>query len=117
MRHPDRTPQRLLARMAGVSLAFFALGQPVRAQFGGDYFDPYRAAYRSSMLPVETRIVPGQARTATGATTDANKKPSIGTPRRADIPARSVSLPIWPHPLAGTTLPGKAGWRGRQPYS
>jgi len=23
----------------------------------------------------------------------------------------------WPHPLAGATLPGMAGWRGRQPLS
>src|SRR5260370_22572657 len=33
------------------------------------------------------------------------KKPSIGFPRRADNHARPVSLPKWPHPLAGTTLP------------
>src|SRR5450756_1522045 len=33
------------------------------------------------------------------------KKPSIGFPRRADDHARPVSLPKWPHPLAGTTLP------------
>jgi hypothetical protein len=28
---------------------------------------------------------------------------------------RSVWLPQRPHPLAGTTLPGMAGWRGRCP--
>src|ERR1039458_6026567 len=33
------------------------------------------------------------------------KKTSIGFPRRADNHARPVSLPMWPHPLAGTTLP------------
>src|SRR5450759_1504834 len=33
------------------------------------------------------------------------KKPSAGFPRRADNHARPVSLPKWPHPLAGTTLP------------
>jgi hypothetical protein len=32
-------------------------------------------------------------------------KPSVGFPRRADIHARPVSLPKWPHPLSGTTLP------------
>jgi hypothetical protein len=34
-----------------------------------------------------------------------HKKPSAGFPRRADNHARPVSLPKWPHPLAGTTLP------------
>jgi hypothetical protein len=33
------------------------------------------------------------------------KNPSIGDPRRADIVARPVSLPKWPHPLSGSTLP------------
>lgn len=26
--------------------------------------------------------------------------------------ARPVWLPTWPHPLSGSTLPGRAGWRG-----
>src|ERR1700678_1444053 len=34
-----------------------------------------------------------------------HKKASAGFPRRADNHARPVSLPKWPHPLAGTTLP------------
>jgi len=45
-----------------------------------------------------------------------NKKPSIGIPRRADTRATRL-VAHWPHPLAGTTLPGQAGWRGRQPCS
>src|SRR5258707_1069293 len=43
-----------------------------------------------------------------------NKKPSIGIPKRAG--SRAVRLVAQrPHPLAGTTLPGAAGWRGRCP--
>ena len=46
---------------------------------------------------------------------DIQKSPSVW-PRRADYRATRF-VAEWPHPLAGTTLPGKAGWRGRQPYS
>jgi hypothetical protein len=45
------------------------------------------------------------------------EKPSIGLSRGGLALMRPISLPKWPHPLAGTTLPGKAGWRGRQPCS
>ena len=38
-------------------------------------------------------------------------------PRRADILTRPVSLPKWPHPLSGSTLPGRQVGEGVSPYS
>src|SRR5262249_7911690 len=47
-----------------------------------------------------------------------HEKPSIGSIQGGLTIARPFRCQSWPHlPFGKTTLPGLAGWRGRQPFS
>jgi hypothetical protein len=51
-----------LVTLVLVGLAIVVTTRPTRAQFNGDPFDPYRAAYRSSSVPMSNQFAPGQPR-------------------------------------------------------
>lgn len=69
-------------RVLGSTVAAFALVMllPVtgEAQFNGDPFDPYRAAFRSSSMPTANNFGPGQARSFTPP--GMGSVPGIGLP-------------------------------------
>ena len=65
--------------------------------------------------PYTDDIVSWQAATSAGSIPDIKKL--LRHSEEGWTLERPVSLPTWPHPLPGTTLPGKAGWRGPEPNS
>jgi hypothetical protein len=56
----------------------FVLAPSVEAQFNGDPFDPFRAAYRSSTIPMATQFGPGRTRMVTPP--GMGSVPGIGSP-------------------------------------
>ncbi|MEW4567180.1 hypothetical protein AB1L88_04870 [Tautonia sp. JC769] len=59
-------------------VAVFVLAPAGKAQFNGDPFDPFRAAYRSSTIPMATQFGPGRSRVVTPP--GMGSVPGIGVP-------------------------------------
>lgn len=76
---PMFRPSRLMAAWL-IPLGLFSglLSSTARAQFNGDPFDPYRAAYRSSSLPSNSRFLPGRGQPVTSP--GMGTVPGIGQP-------------------------------------
>lgn len=78
--------------MGGVFLvAVFVLAPSVEAQFNGDPFDPYRASYRSSTIPMATQFGTGRTRMVTPP--GMGSVPGIGTPWDASFTNPSIPAP------------------------
>ncbi|WP_152050623.1 hypothetical protein [Tautonia marina] len=72
-------------------VAVFGLAPSLKAQFNGDPFDPYRASYRSSTIPMATQFGPGRARVVTPP--GMGSVPGIGVPWDASFTNPTYPLP------------------------
>ena len=72
-------------------LAIVAMNVPAQAQFNGDPFDPFRASFRSSTLPMANQFAPGQARSVTPP--GMGSVPGIGTPWDSSFGLQSITPP------------------------
>lgn len=84
------SPSRLVAPAVILLAGMFTSG-PSQAQFNGDPFDPFRAAYRSSSLPMSNQLAPGQPRVVTPP--GMGTVPGIGRPSDLSYTIPPVGLP------------------------
>jgi hypothetical protein len=74
--HPES--KHCFLKLVVLGLAILVTTRPTQAQFNGDPFDPYRAAYRSSSVPMSNQFAPGQPRRVTSP--GMGTVPGIGQP-------------------------------------
>ncbi len=72
-------------------MAVFVIAPSVQAQFNGDPFDPYRASFRSSTIPMATQFGPGRTRVVTPP--GMGSVPGIGVPWDASFTNPTYSAP------------------------